>query len=77
MYNYINVEKLFVWYDSVAKNAQSHDKLLAELTEQYMNTRRSTYVISAGKTVSCKEESYPFRFENIGCCGASTMFFCF
>ncbi len=28
------------------------------------------FTLGANKTVSGKEEEYPVRFENIGCCGA-------
>lgn len=77
MYNYINEEKLFAWYDSVAKAPLSHKALLAEVARRYLATRRAVFELSAGETLSGQAESYAFRFENIGCCGASTIYFYF
>lgn len=77
MYNYVNEEKFFAWYESVAKDKTDRKALLANVAKQYMARRKAVYVLPAEKTLSGKEESYPFRFENIGCCGASTIYFYF
>ena len=77
MYNYINEEKLFAWYDSTAKSPLSHKALLAELAKRYMSTRKAVFELSADETLSGEAESYAYKFENIGCCGASTIYFYF
>lgn len=76
--NYVNQEAFFDWYSSTSKQ-ERFDKsaLLSEVFEQYCRTHNEEYVLPAECTRSGKEERYPFRFENIGCCGASTMFLYF
>lgn len=75
MYNYLNEEAFFAWYEE--KTGQKPDKkaLLDSLAKQYMATRRGEFILPAEKCLSACEEVYPFRFENLGCCGASTMYF--
>ena len=76
--NYVNEEKLIAWYESVAKEPRmSSAALLADVFQQYVSTRVSEYVIPAEKTISGHEERYPFRFENIGACGACTNYIYF
>ena len=75
MYNYINEDAFFAWYEE--KTGQKPDKkaLLGELAKQYMATRRGEFVLPAEKCLCGEEQRYPFRFENLGCCGASTIYF--
>ena len=76
--NYVNEDRFVAWYASVAKEPRlSSATLLADVFRQYISTRTSEYVVPAEKTISGHEESYPFRFENIGACGASTNYIYF
>lgn len=82
MVNYVNSEKFMAWYTAGAKEplreAQALEKVYAAYCADCYAGRRSgsqgRFVIPAGESVSGKEESYDFRVENIGCCGASTIF---
>ena len=48
--------------------------IIRELAKQYMDTRKGEFILPADKTLSGNEERYPFTFENLGCCGASTIY---
>ena len=75
MYNYVNEEKFIAWYKSAAKAPLGDKAALAELAKRYMATRMPVFVLAAEESKSGAEESYEYRFENIGCCGASTLYF--
>ena len=75
MYNYVNEDAFFDWYKEKTGRAPNKKALLQELSRQYMATRKGEFVLPAGESLSGEEERYPFRFENVGCCGASTMYF--
>ena len=76
--NYINEEAFFAWYKSAAKHeTPTRPALLADVISQMNITGRQEYVLSPAETKSGREERYPYRFENIGCCGASTMYIYF
>ncbi len=76
--NYVNEERFIAWYESVAGQPRlSPAALLADVFRQYTETRTERYVIPAEKTVTGREESYPFRFEDIGACGACTNYIYF
>ncbi len=75
MYNYVNEDAFFAWYEEKTGCAADKKALLQELARQYMSTRKGEFVLAADKSLSGAEERYPFRFENLGCCGASTMYF--
>ncbi len=78
MTHYVNEEALFAWYDANAREPRMpHAALLDDLTRRYLETRQPEYVLPPAKTNSGQEERYPFRCENIGCCGASTIFYYF
>ena len=78
MINYVNEDKFFEWYSkSSAAPIFNKDKLLNEVFQQYLKTRRQEFVLLAGNTKSGKDETYSIRFENIGCCGASTYYIYF
>ena len=73
--NYVNEAKFIAWYTAVAKEPHlSSASLLADVFQQYVSTHTSEYIIPAEKAISGREERYPFHFENIGACGASTFF---
>ena len=75
MYNYVNEDAFFAWYEEKTGCKPDKKPLLAELAKQYMDTRRGEFVLPAEKSISGAEERYAFRFENVGCCGASTIYF--
>lgn len=75
MYNYVNEDAFFAWYEEKTGRKADKKALLAALASQYMKTRKGEFVLPAEDCLSGVEESYPFRFENLGCCGASTMYF--
>lgn len=78
MTNYVNEAALFAWYEQVAKEPRlSPSALLEELTRRHRDTRETEYVLPPEKTRTGREERYPFRYENLGCCGASTVFYYF
>lgn len=78
MCNYVNEDAFFAWYDSIiADKAYNRDAVLSEVFELFITEKKNDFEIPAGKTVTGKPESYRFRAENIGCCGASTMFIYF
>ena len=75
MANYVNEEKFFGWYESVSKNGiKNREELLNEAVSIFSNTGKAVYVLPADKTVSGKEERYTYKVENLGCCGASTIY---
>ena len=77
MYNYVNEEKFIAWYRAAARTPLGDKAILERAAKQYMATRKGLFVLGPEETLSGQEESYAFRFENIGCCGASTLYFYF
>jgi len=78
MSNYVNQEAFLRWYAEKAKPPLLQEAaLLNDVARQYMETGRQEYVLAPEKTNSGEEERYPFRYENVGCCGASTYFWYF
>ena len=78
MVNYVNEDAFFDWYARVSKSApEQRDALLGEVFSQYCRTGEQKYTLPASQSKSGRPESIPFRFENVGCCGASTMFIYF
>ena len=75
MYNYVNEDAFFAWYEEKTGVKPDKKALLARLAKDYMSTRRAEFVLPAENCLSGVEERYPFRFENVGCCGASTIYF--
>ena len=75
MANFVNEEQFFNWYESVSKDGiKSKTELLNETVAIFANTGQAYYVLPASRTRSGKEESYPYKVENLGCCGASTIY---
>lgn len=78
MFNYVNEEKFFDWYDSVSKSGVGNKSaLLAELVSEAGGPGEKTYTIPAGKTSTGRDESYNYKVDNLGCCGASTIYIYF
>lgn len=75
MANFVNEEKFFEWYESVAADEKySRSELLNEAVMNFANTGQACYILPASKTKSGKEERYSYQVENLGCCGASTIY---
>ena len=78
MASYVNEAAFFAWYEAAAAQPRlSRPALLEDLARQHRETRREAFVLPPEATRSGREERYPFRYENVGCCGASTVFFYF
>ena len=78
MVNYVNQEKFLDWYNSVSKVKTSNAvNLLKKVHQQYCDTGNSVFTVPADKSVSGNDEHYAFRYEDIGCCGASTKYIYF
>lgn len=76
--NYVNEEAFFAWYKSTVKRETlTGPALLADVVNQMNAAGKQEYVLPPSETKSGREERYPYRFENIGCCGASTMYIYF
>ena len=76
--NYVNEEAFFAWYKSAAKRETlTGPALFADVVRRMNATVTQEYVLPPSETKSGREERYPYRFENIGCCGASTMYIYF
>jgi len=74
MVNYMREETFLAWYDSVIANKTYNPQaVLGEVFEAYCKTSKGVFEISAEKTATGNAESYTFRAENLGCCGASTI----
>ena len=74
MVNYVGSEKFMEWYRAAAKDPLKETEVLGRLYAGYCESREPFFTVPAGQSVSGRDESYPFRVENLGCCGASTMF---
>lgn len=76
--NYVNENTFLTWYESNAKE-KKYDKykLLQEVFEQYCTTRKSEYILTSDKTISGKDETYSYKYDEVGCCGADTKFIYF
>ena len=78
MTNYVNEDAFFAWYEETAAEPRlSRPALLEDLVRRHRETQRQEYVLPPQKTVCGREARYPFRYENVGCCGASTVFYYF
>ena len=75
MANYVNQEKFIDWYRSVSKKELRNEmELLEKVFNDFCTTKKETFTIPAEESNTGKDETYTFRGENLGCCGASTMF---
>ena len=78
MINYVNESDFFKWYESVSKAPISNKKaLLDKVHQDYCSTKLSVFTLSPNETVTGKEESYNYNYDDIGCCGASTIYIYF
>ncbi len=78
MFNCVNEEAFFSWYSSVCASKKiNRSAVLNDLYQGYCETKQSVFTLPASRTVSGKDESYPYRIDDIGKCGASTVFIYF
>ena len=59
------------------EKAAERGKALQRVHDSYFEDASEVFVLSAAETKSGAEARYEFRVENIGCCGASTLYFYF
>ena len=78
MINYVNDDIFWKWYKENSKELKMTKKeLLDSVFKFYCDTKSELYTLSPDETSSGKEETYSFKFEDIGCCGASTIYIYF
>ncbi|MBR6951478.1 MAG: hypothetical protein IKH56_07080 [Oscillospiraceae bacterium] len=78
MVTYVNEAEFLRWYyDHCLTPDSNAARVLNDVYMGYCATGGQEYVIPAGKSLSGKDEIYPFRFEDKGCCGSSIPFLYF
>ena len=78
MINYVNESDFLNWYKSTAKDpVVKKAVLLEEVYQRYCSNNTPVFELSADETVSGQAESYRYTFDDIGCCGASTIYIYF
>ena len=75
--NTVGEEKFLAWYRKNAKKALSAEKALQRVYDSYFEDASEVFTLRAEETKSGEEAHYEFRAEDIGCCGASTLYFYF
>jgi|GEM_PF-1654855 len=75
MATYVNEQAFFDWYSAAARRPEpNRGALLEEVLRHYAETGREEFALSEKETVSGQRERFPFRYDDVGCCGASTVF---
>jgi hypothetical protein len=74
MVNYVNEERFLKWYRERAKDPAPDTEVLSRLYADYCDTKKSVYRLEPEDTVSGKAAEFRFKVDNIGCCGASTIY---
>ena len=74
MVNYVNEERFLRWYRAHAKVPAPDAEVLSRLYADYCAEHRSEFRLEAPDTLDGKSAHYRFRVDNIGCCGASTIY---
>ena len=78
MINYVNEEAFLKWYNSVSTEKAANERaLLEEVYNRYCDTHSEVFVVPASNSVTGKDEEYKFKYDDIGCCGASTIYIYF
>lgn len=78
MVNYVNESAFISWYNSVSKNMCSNDASLLEMVHKhYCDTHSECFTIPAENSKTGTAETYLFKYDDIGCCGASTVYIYF
>ena len=75
--NTVGEERFLAWYRKNAKKALPAQKALQLVQDSYLKDASEVFTLRAEETKSGEEAHYEFRAEDIGCCGASTLFFYF
>jgi hypothetical protein len=74
---YVNTEALAAWYQSVSSRPWDEDRVLNEVLHQFIQTRKTEFILAAGQSKTGREETYSFQMEHLNCCGADRMIFSF
>ena len=77
MTQYVNTEALAKWYQMVSNEPWDEQRVLNEVFQQFLKTRKEVFVLSPEHTQTGAEESYPFQMQHLNCCGADQMFISF
>ena len=78
MVTYVNEDSFLQWYSERCRTPDGNTgRVLDDVYAGYCSTGIQRYVIPAHASVSGEEESYPFRFEDKGCCCSSVPFIYF
>lgn len=80
MVHFVNEEAFFDWYERTSRDGgkpYQKDKVLDGLFRQFCSTREERFKLPAEQTVSGRDESFPFRFEDQGKCDSSALFIYF
>ena len=75
--NTVGEEKFLAWYRANAKKRLPPEKALQRVFDSYAADGGKTFVLAAEETKSGSAAVYEFRVEEIGCCGARTVYFYF
>ena len=75
--NTVGEEKFLAWYRSNAKKRLPPEKVLQRVADSYAADGRAVFVLPPEETKGGAAAQYAFRVEEIGCCGASTVYFYF
>ena len=77
MVNYVNEAAFLRWYREKAKDPAPDTEVLSRLYADYCDDHKGVYRLGPGDTLDGKSAEYRFRVDNIGCCGASTIYIYF
>ncbi len=78
MVTYVNEEAFLRWYSDHCRTPDANaGRVLNDVYMAYCSSGAQEYVIPARESLSGKDERYPFRFEDKGCCGSSVPFLYF
>ena len=74
MINYVNEDKFLRWYRAKAKAPAPDAEVLAGLYADFCETGKKVFSLAAKDTVTGKAAEYRYDVDNVGCCGASTVY---
>ena len=71
---YVNIEALSAWYQSVSKRPWEERYVLEQVFQRSIAHRQEEFILTPAETKSGLEERYPFQVQHINCCGSDQMF---
>ena len=75
--NTVGEEKFLAWYRNNAKKRMAKEKILQRAYDCYFEDGSDVFELPAEETKQGAAAQYEFRVEEIGCCGARTVYFYF